>query len=319
MRNTVLEKIKHVNIAVIVAFLIIYLVWGSTFLAIRIAVATVPPLFAAAVRFSIAGAVLVTWSLIRSQPMPRGKEWGSLSVLGALMFFACYSALFWAQKYVDSGITAVIEALMPVWTALFGIVLFHDRLKKSLVVSIVLGISGVSLLASDKGFHRVPFWPCMAVLGAEISWSLGTVLTQRLPLPESKTMNAGWQMMLGGLILFVCSGAAGELRPFPIINWSAAGSIAYLIVGGSLVAYTAYIWLLRRFDAPVVASYAYVNPVIALALGHLLAHEVIDSRVVIGSALVLVGVLVLMVPQILHRNVKQMEDEAEVERAASCG
>lgn len=293
---------KRVHIPVIVAFLIIYFVWGSTFLAIRVAVATTPPLFAAAIRFTVAGAALVGWSLIRRQALPVRKQWGSLIVLAALMFFACYSALFWAQKFVDSGITAVLEAMIPVWTALIGIVLYQDRLQKALVFSIVLGITGVSLLASHQGFHRMPLWPCLAVLGAEISWSLGTVLTQRLAVPESKTMNAGWQMLLGGLMLFVFSGTVGELRPFPTITWSAAGSILYLIVAGSLIAFTAYVWLLGRFAAPVVASYAYVNPVIALALGHWLAHEVIDSRVVLGSALVLAGVLVLMLPKTVQRH-----------------
>ena len=296
---------KRANIPVIVAFLIIYFVWGSTFLAIRIAVATVPPLFAAAVRFSVAGVALVGWSLIRGQPLPVRKQWGSLIVLGVLMFCACYSALFWAQKFVDSGITAVFQALIPVWTALIGIVLFQERLQKTLVASIVLGITGVVLLASHQGFHGAPLWPCLAILGAEISWSLGTVLTQRLPLPESKTMNAGWQMLLGGSMLFVCSATAGELRPFPTLSWSAAGSILYLTVAGSLIAFTAYVWLLRRFPAPVVTSYAYVNPVIALALGHWLAQEVVDGRVVLGSALVLGGVLLLMLPKTVQQDAKQ--------------
>jgi drug/metabolite transporter (DMT)-like permease len=199
----------------------------------------------------------------------------------------------------------VLEAIIPVWTALIGIVLFQERLQKTLVVSIVLGTTGVILLASDRGFHSAPLWPCLAILAAEISWSLGTVLTQRIPIPESKTMNAGWQMLLGGLMLFACSGMAGELRPFPTISWTAAGSIAYLIVAGSLIAFTAYVWLLRRFPAPVVASYAYVNPVIALAIGHWLGHEVIDSRVVLGSVLVLAGVLALMLPKAAQRDAKR--------------
>jgi drug/metabolite transporter (DMT)-like permease len=291
--------IKRVNISVMVAFLIIYFVWGSTFLAIRVAVTTVPPLFAAGVRFTIAGAVLVGWSVIRREPLPAQKQWSSLFLMGVLMFFACYSALFWAQKFVDSGIAAVLEAMIPVWTALMGILFFRQRVQKMLVVSIMLGIAGVSLLAFDKGFHRAPLGPCLAILGAEISWSLGTVLAQRLPLPESKTVNAGWQMLFGGIMLFTCSGVAGELRPFPTISWSAAGAIAYLIVAGSLIAFTAYIWLLGRFAAPVVASYAYVNPAVALALGHWLAHEVINGRVIMGSALVLGGVLVLMLPKMV--------------------
>ena len=278
------REMTRFSIPVLAAFFVIYFVWGSTYLAIRVAVAALPALFPAAIRFTIAGALLVAWSLLRGQALPTRRQWRSLAALGALMFLACYSGLFWAEKFVDSGIAAVLVATVPAWTALIEIVFLRHRMQRTLAASIALGILGVCILAFHRGIHGAPLWPCLAILGAEIAWAVGTVLTKTLPLPKSKTMNAGLQMLLGGLMLLFSSAMAGELRPFPAISLSAAEAILYLVVAGSIIAFTAYVWLLQRFSATVVASNAYVNPVVALALGHWLAHEVIDGRVVLGSA-----------------------------------
>jgi drug/metabolite transporter (DMT)-like permease len=286
---------SRISLQLILAFFAIYFIWGSTYLSIRILVETVPPLFAAAVRFSIAGFVLFIWSLMRGEPVPSRLEWRNLSVMGALMFLAAYAGLFWAETRIASGIASVLVATIPVWTSIFEIFLFKKaRLRTSLVIAICLGLAGVVLLASNTGVGKVSFLACLAILGAEISWSFGTVLSKGLALPQSKSMSAAGQMMTGGILLLFFSAVAGELRVTPHFSARATAALVYLIVAGSLLAFTAYIWLLGRLPATKVASYAYVNPVVALAIGYWFGGEALTLRTIAGAALILISVLLLL-------------------------
>jgi len=286
---------QRLTARVVLAFFIIYFVWGSTYLAIRIAVASVPPLFAAGVRFSIAGAVLLLWAKFRGTPNPSRVEWRNLAVQAALMFLCGYSALFWAETKIPSGVASVLVATIPVWMAFMEIVVFkRERLPPKLILAICLGIAGVAILALHRGAGRIPLLPCLAILGAEIAWSLGTVLSQTQRAPASKVMTAGTQMTLGGLMLLFCSWLAGETTPWPHISPDAGAALLYLIVAGSIIAFTAYIWLLGRMPATVVSSYAYVNPVVALAIGYWLGNEAINRNILAGTALVLVSVLLIL-------------------------
>ncbi len=256
---------------------------------------TVPPLFAAGTRFFLAGLALYLWSRARGVAAPTRLEWRGLAALGALMFLAAYSALFWAEKTVPSGIASVLVATIPVWTALFDVFVFkRERLQWQLIAALCLGFAGVSLLAFNTGSGRLNLLACLAILGAEISWSLGTVLSKSMALPASKLMSAGGQMLTGGLMLLLFSAVAGELHPLPQISLKAGLALVYLIIAGSLLAFTAYVWLLGRLSATTVSSYAYVNPVIALALGAWLGGEALTLRTLIGAALVLVSVLLLL-------------------------
>ena len=285
-----------VRFQVILAFLAIYILWGSTYFAIRVVVATVPPLFAAGTRFAIAGLALYLWSRARHTPAPTRLEWRNLATLGALMFLAAYSALFWAEKTMPSGIASVLVSTIPIWTALFEIVIFKkERLSAPLIGAIVIGIGGVAILAAPRGRAQLPVLATLALLGAEISWSFGTVLSKNMQLPASKQMSAAGQMITGGVMLLVASTLAGELHPTPHISSQAALALGYLIVAGSLVAFTAYVWLLGRMPATKVASYAYVNPVVALALGHWFGAEPFTLRTLFGTALVLAGVVLLLI------------------------
>ena len=280
---------------IVLAFFIIYFVWGSTYLAIRIAVTSVPPLFAAGVRFSIAGAVLLLWSKFRGVPNPTPIELRNLAVQAALMFLCGYSALFWAETEIPSGVASVLIATTPLWMAVVEIAVFkRERLHSKLALAICLGVAGVALLALRRGTGQVPLLPCLAILGAQLAWSFGTVLSLTVRAPASKILTAGTQMALGGLMLLFCSWLAGELTPWPHISAKAANALLYLIVAGSIVAFTAYTWLLARMPATIVSSYAYVNPVVALAIGYWLGKEALNRNIVIGTALVLVSVLLIL-------------------------
>jgi drug/metabolite transporter (DMT)-like permease len=279
----------------ILAFFIIYFVWGSTYLAIRIAVASLPPLFAAGVRFSLAGIALLLWSKLRGVPNPTPIEWRNLAIEAALMFLCGYSALFWAETKIPSGVASVLIATTPVWMAVVEVAVFRrQRLSWKLVLAIALGIAGVAILALHRGPGRIPLPPCFAILGAQIAWSFGTVFSQTLRAPNSKLLTAGAQMTLGGFMLLFCSWLAGDMSPWPHISARAAAALLYMIVAGSLLAFTAYIWLLARMPATIVSSYAYVNPVVALAIGYWLGNEALNRNIVLGTALVLVSVLLIL-------------------------
>jgi len=282
-------------VRVFVAFAAIYVLWGSTYLAIRVAVATVPPLFAAGVRFTIAGSLLYLWSRLRGAPAPSSNEWRNLWTLGALMFLAAYSALFWAEKTVPSGVASVLVATIPVWTALFERSIL--KVKSSnwhMGTAIAAGLTGVAVLAIRPQGGPVSVMACLAITGGEISWSLGTVLSQRMKLPRSKVLSAGAQMLMGGFLLLTCSWLIGEMHPFPQISLRAMAAISYLIIAGSILSFTAYVWLLGRMPATKVASYAYVSPVIALVIGWWLGGETLGLRTVIGTCLVLGSVVLIL-------------------------
>jgi len=278
------------------AFFAIYVLWGSTYIAIRVAVDTVPPLFAAGVRFAIAGVALFGWSQVAGASAPSRLQWRNLAILGALMFLASYSGLFWAERTLPSGIASVLVATIPVWTALLEIVVLkRQRLHWTLAVSIALGLGGVVMLAFDPtSVGSVNLLPCLAILVSEVAWSFGTIVTTTLDLPQSKATSAGAQMMLGGVMLLLLSALVREFPPLPHISTRAWLALAYLIVAGSLIAFTAFQWLLAQMPTTVVTSYAYVNPVIALMIGHFLGGEIISGRAIAGSALVLISTVALM-------------------------
>jgi drug/metabolite transporter (DMT)-like permease len=281
----------RVNLLTLLAFLTIYVVWGSTFVAIRIAVQQVPPLFAAGVRFFIAGLILYTYVRWRGVPHPTSLEWRNIVFLSILIFVLDYSALFWAEKYVPSGIASVLAATIPLTTITFEVfVLRLQPFQWRLLAAVLLGFCGVSILMLQGNHHRFNILPCLAILAGSTSWAFGSTLTRSLPLPKSKMLTAGAEMLAGGAVLLTLSACAGEMRPFPQISLSVTLALTYLIVFGSVLGFTAYMWLLARMPATRVASYAYVNPVIAVALGYFIAHEAITWRATLGAALVLASV-----------------------------
>jgi drug/metabolite transporter (DMT)-like permease len=287
--------IKRFDLPLLTAFFAIYVLWGTTFLAIRIAVAELPPLLAAGARFFTAGLVLFVFMRVKGQPNPTARQWRSLLAMGVLMFVLTYAALFWAEKYVTSGLASVLEATIPLVTvALEMVVLRQQRFRWSVVAATLMGFCGVGVLLLPAGRAHAPLLPCLAVLGGTLAWSLGSVLTRAMDLPKSRPMTAGAAMMLGGGILLALSAASGDMHPWPHVSLRAAMPVVYLIVFGSLLGFTAFVWLLARMPATRVASHAYVNPLVAVALGYFAAHEAVTLRMLAGTALVIVSVFFIL-------------------------
>ena len=285
------------RLRLIAAFFAIYILWGTTFLAIRIAVQELPPLFAAGVRFLIAGVVLYTFMRIRGQVRPTGTQWRNLACMAVLMFVVVYGMLFWAEKYVPSGIASVLEATIPILTLILEMLIFRQqRFRWSIAVSTLLGFAGVGILLLRGNGQTYGLLPCIAILTGSLSWSLGSVLSRSMDLPKSRPLTAGAAMMLGGAVLLALAAAFGEMRPFPHISLRAAEAELYLITFGSLLGFTAFVWLLAHMPATRVSSHAYVNPIVAVGLGYFLASEPVTARTLAGTALVLVSVFLILRP-----------------------
>jgi len=283
----------------LLAFGVIYFVWGSTFLAIRIGVQEMPPFLMAAVRFAIAGAVLFAWVAARGEPMPNRREWRSIVTLALLIFVFDYGLVFWAEQFVPSGLTAVMLATIPAFMALSEIVFLRtQRMTLRLALALLVGLAGVAVLMSrslNLGGAPVNRAGAIALIIAAINWSLGSTLTRKLPLPDSKMLSSGSQMLVGGLLLAVAAGALGEFHGFRFSHVSPGAwlALAYLIVFGSIIGFTAYLWLLHRESPTRVGTYAYVNPVVAVLLGYVAKGEPLGLRTILGTLFVLVSVVLI--------------------------
>ncbi len=289
------KEAESLKIRTILAFFAIYVLWGTTFLAIRIAVEELPPLFAAGTRFFTAGVVLYAFMRIKGEVKPTLAQWRSLTIMALLMFVAEYGPLFWAEKFVPSGVVSVLAATLPILTLILEmIILRQQRMRPMLAIATIVGFVGVTVLLIPGGKVHLALVPCIAILAGATTWALGSVLTRSMNLPKSRPVTAGAAMMLGGAMLLALSAGFGEMHPFPHISLRAIGALLYLIVFGSLLAFTAFVWLLAHMPATRVSSHAYVNPIVAVALGYFMAGEVITGRILAGTALVLISVFLIL-------------------------
>jgi len=285
----------------LLAFAIIYFVWGSTYLAIRVGVREVPPFLLAAMRFLIAGLLLYGWMIARGERSPTGRQWTSASLLAILIFVLDYGLVFWAEQRVPSGVAAVMMATIPAFMALSEIIFLRtQRLTVRLTLALLIGIGGVAVLMSSSlnlGGAPIDKEGAAALIIASISWSVASVLSRKLPLPPSKVMSSGAQMLAGGVFLALTAAALGEFRSFHpwAISRGAWLSLLYLIVAGSIIGYTAYVWLIHHESPTKVGTYAYVNPVVAVLVGYFLGGETIDLRTILGTLFVLISVVVITV------------------------
>src|SRR6185312_15747535 len=285
----------HLDARVALAFAAIYILWGGTFLAIRVAVLQLPPFFASGARFLIAGAVLYVFMRLRGDPSPTSREWRTIAVTSLCLFVATYAALFWAEQFVPSGVASVLEATLPLTAMMFEVFVFRQQpFRWRMGAAVLLGFLGVAWLLL-RNQHAFPALPCLVILASGTAWSLGAVLTRSMKRPQSLPLTAGGQMMLGGMVLLALSKATGELQTLPHVTLKAAVALLYLVVAGSLVGFTAYVWLLGRMPVTRVASHAYVNPMVALVLAYFAAGESLTPSMLIASALVIASVILILV------------------------
>jgi drug/metabolite transporter (DMT)-like permease len=287
---------------ILLAFAIIYFVWGATFFAIRVGVREVPPLLFCAMRFTAAGLLVYLWATAKKEKQPTPRQWLSAFVLAFLIFVVDYGLLFWAEQRVPSGIAAMIMATIPAFMALSEIIILRtQRLTARLSVALLAGIAGVAVLMSRSlilgklsGAPINTAGAAALIVGA-ISWSVASALARKLPLPSSKVMSSGAQMLAGGLMLLAVSAARGEWRGFDLLAVSGRAWIAliYLVFAGSIAGFTAYVWLLHRESPTKVGTYAYVNPVVAVIIGYFLGGEPLGARTVLGGVFVLASVVTI--------------------------
>jgi drug/metabolite transporter (DMT)-like permease len=283
---------------ILVALGTLYLVWGSTYLAIRIAISTMPPLLMASVRFAIAGVLLYAWSVRRGDTAgdrPGRSQWISTAIVGVLLLAGGNGGVSWGEQFVPSGIAALLVASVPIWMVVFAHFSGDDRINWPVAIGLVIGIAGVALLVQPSGAGTNHLLGSVVILGAAFSWAAGSVYARRAPLPRRPLVSTGMEMMAGSLALLVFGVITGELGKvhFQSVSWQSLVALAYLVVFGSLLAFSAYVWLLRHTRTAVAGTYAFVNPAVAVLLGATFAGEVLTPRVVIGGSVIILAVVLV--------------------------
>jgi drug/metabolite transporter (DMT)-like permease len=283
-----------------VALIAVYLVWGSTYLAIRFTIETIPPFISAGLRFLIAGAILYFWRRLSGDPAPSRAEWRSASIVGLLLLLGGNGALVWAEQRIPSGIASLFIATAPLWMVLIDALRpGGTRVNWLTWLGVLVGLIGIALLAIPWQAHTTspaldPFG-IIVLLAAALSWSIGSLYSRKASLPSSPLLGTGMEMLVGSLGLFTFGTLVGEWHQFHLtaISMRSLGGLAYLIVFGSGIGFVAYTWLLRNAPTPLVSTYAYVNPVVAILLGSIVAQEPLEGNEII-SALIIIGGVILI-------------------------
>jgi drug/metabolite transporter (DMT)-like permease len=279
------------------ALALVYVLWGSTYLAMRIAVATIPPFTMAAMRHLTAGALLYTFLRLRGTPAPRPVHWRSTAIIGALLLLLGNGGVAWAEQRVGSGMSALLICSEPMWVVLFvWLRRGGQRPSPRVVTGLLVGFAGLLLLVRPNGTGlAVDKMGAAALLLASIAWAAGSLYVQRATLPESPWLTTAMQMLCGGAMLVVASVVSGEPARFAVSHVATGSVLAvvYLIIFGSLIGFTAYTWLLRSASPVLVATYAYVNPVVAVLLGWAFVHEAVTPAMLAGALVILAGVALI--------------------------
>lgn len=284
-----------------VALIAVYIVWGSTYLAIRFAIETIPPFISAGARFLISGAILYAWRRLSGDAAPKKVEWKAASIVGLLLLLGGNGALVWAEQRVPSGIASLFIATVPLWMVLI------DSVRPAGVqtnwitwVGVLIGFIGIALLANPWQVHTAGSPPLdsigiIALLIGALSWSLGSLYSRNARLPASPLMGTGMEMLAGSVGLFAFATLIGEWKQFDLtaVSLRSASGLAYLIVFGSGIGFVAYTWLLRNAPTSIVSTYAYVNPIVAILLGSVLANEPLEKLEIISAAVIIAGVVLI--------------------------
>jgi drug/metabolite transporter (DMT)-like permease len=292
------------------ALWIVYLVWGSTYLGIRFADETLPPFPMLSIRFGVAGLILVAWCSRRGWPRPTARQWRAAAIIGTLLASIGNGGVAWAETRIDSGLAALLVAIIPVWIAVLDRLFLGGRLTARGVVGIGIGLAGVAVLVNPAGVSRGDLVAAVVVLCGSFGWALGSIYATRAPRTDDPLLGIGMQMLCGGAVLAVM-GAGQWSRVDPAaVSAKSAVALVYLILVGSVVGYTAYGWLLHHAPPNLVATYAYVNPVVAVLVGTLFANEALTTSTLLGG-----GVIVIAVALIVTAKPREVAAEAGLEPA----
>ena len=277
------------------ALTVVYLVWGSTYLAIRVAVDTLPPLSMAGVRFLVAGGLLAAVAVARGdwRDGPVGlAQWRAAAIVGAALLLGGNGAVVTAERRIPSGVAALLVAMLPFWVALIDRVWFGRRLGRRATAGLGLGFAGVALLFGRPETGGVDPFAALLCIGASASWAVGSVYARTAPLPRRPLVATSMEMLAGGTLLALAGMLGGELASVQPAAFSTASllALAYLVVFGSLVAFSTFVWLLHNAPLPLVSTYAYVNPVVAVLLGWALLGEPLTPRMLVAATVVVLGV-----------------------------
>ena len=282
------------------ALLIVYFFWGGTYLGIRVAVQTIPPFLMAGTRFLTAGTLVYLYTLARGAARPGWVHWRDAGIVGALLLLGGNGIVSWAEQLVPSGVAALLVATVPLWMILLGLLGKGASRPQPLVVAgLLLGLAGIAVLAlpAGAGAGHLSLIGVGALLIASFFWSLGSIFSRKARLPGSPLMAVGMQMIVGGALLLLASGPAGDWHRLDLarISLASALGLAYLVLFGSIVAFNAYIWLLKHADPTWVSTYAFVNPVVALFLGWLLLRERLTPSSLGATVIILLAVVLITV------------------------
>ncbi len=283
------------RLLVLLAFACIYLIWGSTYLAIRYAVETIPPLFVASSRHLIAGGLLFGWCWWRGL-RPTKQQWLASIVLGALFFLLGHGPLHWAQQTLPSGIAAFLIATEPIFVAIILTATRRTHITPMLLIGLLLGLVGLALfMGADPQTGRSEMLSSIAVLIGTAFWSIGMIYSRNAPLHPDDRMAAGMSLLAGSVMLFLTGMVTGEATDFhlALVSVKSLAALGYLAIAGSLIAYSAYFWLLNRFPPTLIATHTYVNPVVALVLGWAFAGEVLTTQFVFGGVVVIAAIVLV--------------------------
>ena len=288
----------HSLYAILGALFALYVVWSSTYLAIRYAIETMPPFIMAAARFLIAGGILFAWRRLSGDPMPRRRHWSSAAVVGICLLMGGNGGVVWAEQRIASGIAALLVGATPLWIVMLEMLHRGGRKPGRVAIAgVVVGFAGVAILANPavSAGERLDPLGVAALLFASLMWAIGSLYSRNAELPESPLLGTAMEMLVGGTGLLVMGSLAGEWQHFDLmaVSLKSAAGLGYLVVFGSLVGFASYTWLLRVAPTILVSTYAYVNPLIAVLLGYSLAQEPLNGRIVV-SALVIVSSVALI-------------------------
>jgi drug/metabolite transporter (DMT)-like permease len=290
---------KPSTLAVVAAFAAVYVLWGSTYLGIRFSMETLPPFFTQGVRFLLAGAVLYAWARARGEATPTRREWGGATLTGALLFVGGSGGVVWAERYLPSGVAALVVATEPISFVLLEAMRRRRRPHGVVLAGLALGSAGLLVLVGPGtifGGERFHLGACLVLVAGTFAWALGSLFSRGSRLPATPLMATAATLVTGGSLLALVGVFAGELGAFDPSAVSTRSIVAtvYLFIFGSIVAFSAYLWLLRVSTPSRVSTYAYVNPIIAVFLGWLLADETMTGRVIV-AAVIIVGAVALII------------------------